>query len=119
MGAFGITGSVAAALIALAGSLAVPALADESVQPAPREHDLCQDGEDHNLALDARQDERIRPLDDILDALPPELRGVVIEIEVECEGERLRYELKLRTPDGRIVELLVDAMTGEVLEQDD
>jgi uncharacterized membrane protein YkoI len=42
--------------------------------------------------------------------------GRVIEIESDRDNGREVYEIELLDNDGRVIELEIDAMTGEVLE---
>lgn len=59
---------------------------------------------------------RLRPLPDILDRLPARYRGAVQEAELEQDQDgRYFYEIEVRLADGRVVELDVDAMSGEIL----
>ena len=45
--------------------------------------------------------------------------GQVLEVELEQEGERWTYEVRLLQAGGRLVKLNVDAATGEVLQRRD
>ncbi len=83
-------------------ALAAPALAGE------REHDRVR------RAVEAGQ---VLPLKTILDRAEKEQPGQLLEAELEHEHGRLVYELKLLTPEGRVVELLFDAATGEPLAE--
>lgn len=59
---------------------------------------------------------RLRPLPDILDHLPARYRGVIQEVELEYDQEnKYFYEIEVRLADGRIIELDVDAISGEIL----
>lgn len=59
---------------------------------------------------------RLRPLPDILDRLPARYRGVIQEAELEYDQDgRYFYEIEVRLSDGRILELDVDAITGDIL----
>ena len=102
-------------VVAAAFSAIPPALADDG----PGDDDRCGELEDHDFALRALQDDLILPLSKILAEIEPALGSVVIEIEFECEDNGYVYELKIRTPSGRILEILVDATTGAILEIED
>ena len=59
---------------------------------------------------------RLRPLPDILDRLPTRYRGVIQEAELEYDQDgKYFYEIEIRLADGRIIELDVDAISGEIL----
>ena len=45
--------------------------------------------------------------------------ATLLEVELEREHGQYVYEFELITPDGRILEVLVDAKTGEVLEEEE
>lgn len=83
-------------------ALAAPAPAGE------REHDRVR------RAVEAGQ---VLPLRTILDRVEKEQPGQLLEAELEHEHGRLVYELKLLTPEGRVVERLFDAATGEPLAE--
>lgn len=63
----------------------------------------------------------IMPLERLLPAVRAQAPGELLEIELEDEGGRLVYEVEVIGPDGRVVELLFDARSGEFLgrESDD
>lgn len=59
---------------------------------------------------------RLRPLPEILDRLPARYRGLIQEAELEYDQEgKYFYEIEIRLADGRIIELDVDAISGEIL----
>lgn len=59
---------------------------------------------------------RLRALPDILDRLPARYRGQLQEVELEYDQEgRYFYEIEVRLNDGRIIELDVDAISGDIL----
>lgn len=69
---------------------------------------------------------RILPLATIVERATGQFGGTILDAEYECEddgpGDRgrsssRRYELKLLTVDGRILELDYDAVTGELISQ--
>lgn len=74
---------------------------------------------DHDRARDALQQGEVRPMAEILQAVSAQVAGELIEVELEREGHRdgsrWVYELKLIAPDGRLLEVLVDASTGRLL----
>lgn len=75
--------------------------------------------DDHDEARRAVEEGRARPLADILDRIGPRLGGKVIGVELERKQDRHFYEFKVVTPDGRLKEIYVDAMTGEMLRSEE
>lgn len=75
--------------------------------------------EDHEFARRALQEGRARPLADILSVAKDNLGGDVIGVELEEQAGAMVYELKVLRPNGALVELRVDALTGAVVKQDD
>lgn len=75
--------------------------------------------DDHEEALRLREQAEILPLEQILQrlGLGPDAR--ILEIETEIEHGRYLYEIEYLTADGRVYEALVDARSGEILEQDE
>jgi uncharacterized membrane protein YkoI len=75
-------------------------------------------GDDHDRAYQARQEEKILSLEEILGKLDlgPDTR--LLEVEHEQEDGRDIYEIEYLTNDGDIYELEVDAATGQVLKQE-
>jgi uncharacterized membrane protein YkoI len=73
---------------------------------------------DHERAYQARQEEKILSLEEILGKLDlgPDTR--LLEVEHEEEDGRDIYEIEYLTNDGDIYELEVDAATGQVLKQE-
>ncbi|MGB5833071.1 MAG: PepSY domain-containing protein [Thiohalocapsa sp.] len=76
---------------------------------------IAADPHDHDRALAALERGEVRPMSEILTAVGGEVPGDVVEVELEREHGRWMYELKVLAPDGRVLEVLVDAATAEVL----
>lgn len=70
---------------------------------------------DHERARAALQRGEIVPLRTILERAEREVPGRLLEAELEEEGGRLVYEIKLLGADGRVVELLYDARDGALI----
>ena len=75
--------------------------------------------EDYQRARAAVARGEILPLTEILQRVEAETGGRMIEVEFEIEDGRHLYELELIQPDGRIVEVTVDAASGETLAIED
>jgi uncharacterized membrane protein YkoI len=73
------------------------------------------DPPDHDRARAALERGEVRPLEEILAAAAAEVPGEVVELELEREHGRWVYELKVIAPDGRVLEVMVDAASARVL----
>ncbi len=73
---------------------------------------------DSDLARAAVERGEILPLSVLLPRLRAEFAGDVLDIELDldAEGHIVEYEFELLTPEGRLVEVDMDAATGEVTE---
>ena len=94
-------------LALLLAIVALPAWADLS----GRGH-----GGDHDRARAAVSAGEILPLAALLPVLEARFRARMIEVDLERDDGRLVYEIEMITPDGRILEVDVDATTGAILE---
>lgn len=88
---------------------------------ASRGEDLTQraralpGAEDARIAREAVRRGDILPLEQILDMVAEEADGQVVEIELELEDDVWEYEVELLTPDGRLIEVTLDAGSGAVI----
>lgn len=71
---------------------------------------------EHDRARRAVEEGRILPLRDILSRAEAQVPGQLIEAELEDEDGRLVYEIKMLAKDGRLVKMIFDAASGEVLK---
>jgi len=78
-----------------------------------------RDHDDHDQAHDAVEKGLIRPLAEILASVEDELGGEVVGVEFEHEDGRYIYEFEIVSPSGRLREVYVDAMTAEILQNED
>ena len=74
------------------------------------------DTADHERAGGALARGEILPLSQILDSIAAVQPGRVIEVELEYSDDRYIYEVELATPEGRLIEVEVEAATGTILE---
>lgn len=76
---------------------------------------------DYEIARDAVARGEILPLAQVLQQVQRIYPGRVIDVELDDDDGLLIYEIEMITPDGRYVEIEVDAATGSVLdyEEDD
>ncbi|PWC54164.1 PepSY domain-containing protein [Azospirillum sp. TSO22-1] len=91
------------ALLVLAGAVLtapVPVLADR----------------DHDHARRAVEEGKVLPLRRILDTVEAQFGGSVLEVELDRDDGQWLYEVKLLAPDGRIIEVELNAATAEVLK---
>lgn len=72
---------------------------------------------DQDRARAAVQSGQVLPLKTVLERLAREHPGQVLEVELEQEGGRWRYEIRLLQPGGRLLKLELDAASGEVLRR--
>ena len=70
---------------------------------------------DHDEARRLSQSGDILSLQVILEKLRPRYPGKVLEVELERKSGRLIYELEILSKDGVVLELYIDAKTGDVL----
>lgn len=73
---------------------------------------------DHDRARDAVRAGQIQPLNSILARVKGEFRGRVIGVQLVKPGpdpRQWRYRVKLLTPEGRVLLVIVNAQTGNVL----
>lgn len=73
---------------------------------------------DHDAARSAVQSGAQLPLSEILRRIEAEHPGRVLEIERDREHGRTVYEIELLNARGRVIELTVDAASGEILRTD-
>lgn len=71
---------------------------------------------DHNDAHEAVRRQQVIPLADIIPGILAEFDARLLEAEFEREHGIYVYELELITGSGRMIEVMVDAATGEILE---
>jgi uncharacterized membrane protein YkoI len=71
---------------------------------------------DQERARNARERGAALPLATLLPAIERELGGRMIEVELDDDDGRLVYEIDLLLADGRVIELEVDARSGNWLK---
>jgi uncharacterized membrane protein YkoI len=80
----------------------------------------ADDEDDHDRAMEALQQGRVRPLAEILADVGPELGGSVVGVEFDDEEGTYLYEFRVVTEAGQLKKVYVDATSGEILNlQDD
>jgi uncharacterized membrane protein YkoI len=75
--------------------------------------------EDHDRAMEALQQGRVRPLAEILAEVGPDLGGHVVDVEFDDEDGTYVYEFTVVTDAGRVRKVYVDATSGQILEFED
>lgn len=75
-------------------------------------------GGDHDRAREALARGEILPLSRILLVVEKEAGGRVIEVELDHDDGRYIYEVETVSPNGRMMELSIDAATGKILDRD-
>ncbi|NMM81063.1 peptidase [Acidovorax sp. SRB_14] len=71
---------------------------------------------DHELARQALEQGQVLPLRTVLDKVEHGYQGQVLKIEFERDDGRYIYEIRLLQNDGRMAQLKVDAVNGQVLK---
>ena len=74
--------------------------------------------EDHVKARRLVESGAIQPLETILEQVQGQHPGRVLEVELEDEEGRYIYEIELLEASGQVWELKLDAVTGEIIEQE-
>ena len=72
--------------------------------------------DDHDEAYEARKAGDILPLSEILTVVRSRFPGEVVGIEFEVDEGIPVYEIKVLEPDGRYLEIELDARTARVLK---
>lgn len=97
-------------LLVLVVALALPVAAGgENAPPAG-------EATDFDRALEAVARGEIKRLSEILPGVEESFGGRVVETEIETDHGRWVYEFEILTPDGRLFEVDVDAVTGETID---
>ena len=97
-------------MLALLGAASPDALADADLRhESGSEHD-------HDRARHALERGEIRPLEEILPAVRARFPGEIAKIELEREHGVWVYEFKVIDPTGHLLEIEVEARSGEVIE---
>jgi uncharacterized membrane protein YkoI len=100
--------------VAVAACLAAspPARAD------PFGHGFFDDADDYGYARRAVQQGQIRSAKEIMAQGRGELGGRVIDVDLKSRRGTHYYEFKVRTPNGYVSEVSVDAATGAIMGRD-
>jgi uncharacterized membrane protein YkoI len=77
------------------------------------------DGLDQETATRLQQQGVILPLTQILQGVQARYPGRLLEIELERKKDRYVYEFELLMPSGEVLELKIDAASGEILQSED
>lgn len=73
------------------------------------------DDDDHERARRAVQAGEVLPLRTILDNVARDYPGDIIETELEESHGAIVYEIKVISPEGRVMKVYYDARTGSLL----
>lgn len=82
---------------------------------------FADDDNDHEIARRLLSEGRIKPLAELMETAKVQVPGDILEVEFESEKGIYKYEFKILRPDGRVQEVELDAVSGEVrkIEDDD
>lgn len=99
--------AAAAALIAVPATVGTLSSTQAATKPG-----------DHDYAREAVRRGEILPITRILPIVQQRVPGNVIEIELDShdDGRRIEYEIKVLTAAGRVIEVKVNARTGQIRE---
>lgn len=84
-----------------------------------RDLDDADDVREQHEAREALKQGKVRPLEEIIAAVREKIAGDIIEIEFEVDDGRYIYEIEIIQPSGQIVEVEVDALTKEIIADED
>jgi uncharacterized membrane protein YkoI len=70
---------------------------------------------DHDAARDAVRDGRAQPLGAIVSQVQRRQPGRLLDADLNERGGRLVYRLRWMTPNGNVLNMIVDARSGRVL----
>ncbi|SET03365.1 PepSY domain-containing protein [Thorsellia anophelis] len=73
---------------------------------------------EQEMVRDAVRRGEILPLKQILELVNAEFDGDIIEIELDEDDDEWVYEIKVLTPQNRILEIEIDARKGRILDVD-
>lgn len=73
---------------------------------------------DHERAKELFESGEILPLDQILENIRDRHHGRLLEIKLEQKKSMVIYEVELLDDQGRVWELKLDAVTGELLKRE-
>jgi uncharacterized membrane protein YkoI len=74
----------------------------------------ADDRRDHDVARHAVERGEIKPLAEILQTVRDKFPGVIAGVKIEREHGRLSYEFRIVGAQGRLLEVHVNAATGEI-----
>jgi uncharacterized membrane protein YkoI len=79
----------------------------------------ADEDDDHDRAMEALRQGRVRPLAEILAEVEQDLGGQVVGVEFDDEEGVYVYEFRVVTDAGRLKEVYVDATSGRILKLED
>jgi uncharacterized membrane protein YkoI len=80
---------------------------------------IWPDDNDHEEALRLKESGEILPLESILENVRQYHSGKVLEVELEKEQGIVIYEIKILDDDGILWEVTVNAITGQVMAEEE
>ncbi len=75
-------------------------------------------GADHDRAREAVERHEARPLAEVLRGVEERYQAHMVAVRFEPEDGRLAYKIELITAAGRIIEVVVDAETGNIIKDE-
>jgi hypothetical protein len=113
-----LLGVLAAGFIAVGAATAQPSRYPNNPPPPPphRPNSLGADWrQQQDEARQGVRQRRIMPLGTVIQQIRRRFPGRQLDAGLEYQGDRPIYRLRWMTPDGRRVDYIIDAATGQVL----
>jgi hypothetical protein len=112
-----LVGALAAGFIAAGAASAEPPNKHNNPPPPPhRPNSLGADWrQQQDEARQGVRQRRIMPLETVIQQIRRRSPGRQLDAGLEYEGQRAVYRVRWMTPDGRRVDYMIDAATGQVL----
>ncbi len=106
-------------IVLLVGSGAGLVTAGDNARSDGHEHEWEDDDHDYDRARRALSRGEILPMSQLLERLHKRIPGEAVDVELEREDGVWVYEFKLIDGQGRLLEIYVDAKSGEILSIED
>ena len=111
-----LVGMLAAGFIASAAAAAQPPEPPPPPPPAHGQNSLGADWrQQQDEARQLRRQRQIMPLEGVLQQLRRRTPGRQLDAGLEYQGDRAIYRVRWMTADGRRIDYMIDAATGQVL----
>ncbi len=110
-----LAGVAAAGFIAAASAAGQPPPPQASAPPATEDSLGAGWRQQQDEARQLRRQQRIRPLAGVIEEIRRRTPGHQLDAGLEYQGDRAVYRVRWMTADGRRIDYMIDAATGQVL----